>query len=274
MGPCKLWALPLLGYRMESSASPSRPVVLVATCLQEVDGHSAYITRRPYVEALRFAGCQVLLVPGPGAGDVDELLDLADGVLFTGSPSNVHASHYGEAVRDEALPQDRERDAWTLAMIPRAIEKGVPVMGICRGFQEMNVALGGSLHQAVREVPGMSDHEPGEGESLEVRYGPAHPVKITSGGLLESLLGASEIVVNSVHGQGIKRLGEGLRAEAVAMDGLVEAFTDPAGKGFNLALQWHPEWQASENPESAKLFRAFGDACRGYRDGRSVGEMP
>jgi len=252
---------------MESSASSPRPIVLVATCAQEVDGHSSYITRRRYVEALRFAGCQVLLVPGPGAGEVDELLDLADGVLFTGSPSNVHASYYGEPVRDEALPQDRERDAWTLAMIPRAIERGVPVLGICRGFQEMNVALGGSLHQAVHEVAGMANHQPGENESLACRYGPVHPVKIMSGGLLESLLGVSEIVVNSVHGQGVKRLGDGLQAEALAMDGLVEAFTDPAGKGFNLAVQWHPEWQAAENPVSAKLFTAFGDACRQYQHG-------
>lgn len=202
MRPCKLWALPLLGYRMEISSSPPRPVVLVATCLQEVDGHRAYLTRRPYVEALRFAGCQPLLVPGPPAGEVDELLDLADGVLFTGSPSNVHACHYGKAVRDESLPQDRERDSWTLKMIPRAIGRGVPVLGICRGFQEMNVAFGGSLHQAVREVAGMLDHQPGENEVPEIRYAPAHPVRISEGGALQWILGSQEIVVNSVHGQG------------------------------------------------------------------------
>ncbi|WP_367874981.1 gamma-glutamyl-gamma-aminobutyrate hydrolase family protein [Luteolibacter sp. Populi] len=250
---------------MNSSASRSRPVVLVAACLTNVDGHAAYITRRPYLDALRLAGCQPLLVPGAGADEVDALLDLADGVLLTGSPSNVHASHYGEAVLDESLPQDAGRDAWSLPMIRRAIARGVPILGICRGSQEMNVALGGSLHQAVHEVPGMADHQPTVAEVLSSRYGPAHTVAIVSGGLLDSLLGAPSIMVNSVHGQGVKRLGEGLRAEALAPDGLVEAFTDPAGKGFNLAVQWHPEWLAAENPVSVKIFGAFGDACRRYQ---------
>lgn len=153
-------------------------------------------------------------------------------------------------------------------MIPRAIARGIPVMGICRGSQEMNVAMGGSLHQAVHEVPGMSNHQAPDEGPLAVRYGPSHAVGIVPGGLLDSLLGESSITVNSVHGQGVNRLGESLRAEALAPDGLVEAFTAPAGRGFNLALQWHPEWHAADNPVSMKLFTAFGDACRQYRGKR------
>lgn len=254
---------------MDSSASPTRPVVLVAACLQEVDGHTAYVTRRPYIEALLLAGCRPLIVPGAGIDDVDSLLDLADGVLLTGSPSNVHASRYDEPVRDESLPQDAERDAWTLQLIPRAIDRGIPLLGICRGFQEINVALGGSLHQAVHEAPGLADHRPGESEPPARRYAPAHPVDLVSGGLLETLLGVSTIIVNSVHGQGVKRLAGSLRAEALAPDGLVEAFTAPAGTGFSLGVQWHPEWQAAGNPVSLKLFEAFGDACRRHRAGRT-----
>ena len=259
---------------MDSPVSLPRPLVLVATCAQVVDGHAVHLTRRPYVEALRLAGCQVLLVPGPDPDEVDDLLDRADGVLFTGSPSNVHASYYGEIVRDESLPQDRERDAWTLAMIPRAIERGIPAMGICRGFQEMNVALGGSLHQSVRALAGPIDHQPGEHDEPAIRYAPAHPVEILGGGLLDALLEVPSIIVNSVHGQGVRDLGEGLRVEAVAADGLVEAFSAPYGKGFNLALQWHPEWLARDNPTSVKIFAAFGDACRKYQQARRQADGP
>lgn len=244
--------------------SPARkPLVLVPACNRMVGLHPFHIAGKKYVDAVRLAGCQPLIVPTATAEELDALLDLVDGVLLTGSPSNVHPSHFGEEVHDPSLPLDPDRDDWTLPLIPRALERGVPFFAICRGFQETNVALGGTLHQAVQEVPGHLDHRsPRDAETAEAQYALAHPIDVVQGGLLERLLGPGRVQVNSVHGQGVKRLAEGLRVEALAPDGLVEAFTRPAAPGFNLAVQWHPEWKAADNPVSVKLFTAFGDACR------------
>lgn len=258
---------------MTTEVSHARPVVLVASCLRELDGFPTYSVRGNYIEAVALAGCQPLLVPEAADGDLTTLLAVADGVLFTGSPSNVHPSHYGEEVRDPSLPQDTARDAWTLPLIRQALASGIPILGICRGYQEINVALGGSLHQSVHEVPGLADHRPDDRGVLEVRYAAAHPVAIPPGGLLHDLLGVDELQVNSVHGQGVNRLAEPLRAEAFAPDGLVEAFTCPGAPAFNLAVQWHPEWRAAENPVSMKILGAFGDACRSHRENRTPGPL-
>ena len=130
----------------------------------------------------------------------------------------------------------------------------------------MNVALGGSLHQAVHQQPGLMDHREPDDAPLEDQYGPAHEVSVVPGGLLETVLGDSRFLVNSLHGQGVNRLAEGLRVEAIAPDGLIEAFSRPSAPAFNLCVQWHPEWQAADNPVSVKLFKAFGAACQAYRD--------
>jgi putative glutamine amidotransferase len=174
----------------------------------------------------------------------------------------VHPSHFGEDVLDEALPLDPERDGWTLPLIPKALALGVPLFAICRGFQEVNVALGGSLHQAVHEQPGHADHRDDDEDPVEVQYGLAHAVDIVGGGMLERIVGARHIEVNSLHGQGVNRLAPGLAVEARAPDGLVEAFSFPGAKAFVLGVQWHPEWQAAENPVSMRLLAAFGAACR------------
>ncbi len=246
------------------------PIVLVPACNRQLGDHPFHIAGRKYVAAVRLAGCLPLVVPEARADELDGLLELADGVLLTGSPSNVHPSHFGEAVHDPRLPLDALRDAWTLPLIPRALERGVPFFGICRGFQETNVALGGSLYQAVQEVPGRMDHRSPEGVPVEVAYGLAHPVQVVPGGLLERLLPEPSFQVNSVHGQGVQRLAEGLRVEAMAPDGLVEAFTRPDAPAFNLCVQWHPEWQAEHNPVSLALLRAFGDACRARQAARAA----
>ncbi len=242
-----------------------KPLVLVPSCNRVLGQHPFHIAGRKYIEAVRLAGCQPLVVPGADAQEVEALLDLADGVLLTGSPSNVHPRHFGEAVFDTSLPLDPDRDDWTLPLIPRVIERGIPLFAICRGFQETNVALGGTLHQAVHEVEGQHDHR-GKGEQAEQVYGPAHPVDVVPGSRLASILAEPRIQVNSVHGQGVNRLAPGLRVEARAPDGLVEAFSVDQASGFNLCVQWHPEWQAASNPVSVRLLRAFGDACRTYRD--------
>lgn len=242
-----------------------RPVVLVPACNRMLGDHPFHVAGKKYVDAVRLAGCQPLVVPGAELDEIDALLDIADGVLLTGSPSNVHPSRFGEALHDASLPLDAQRDDWVLALVPRALERGVPLFGICRGFQETNVALGGSLHQAVQEVAGRQDHRAPKDVPAEQAYGFAHAVVVEPGGVLASVIDAASFEVNSVHGQGVNRLADGLRVEARAPDGLVEAFSVERSSGFNLCVQWHPEWQAADNPVSVRLFQAFGAACTAYR---------
>ncbi|MCW5612495.1 MAG: gamma-glutamyl-gamma-aminobutyrate hydrolase family protein [Rubrivivax sp.] len=252
------------------SAPPALPVVLVPACNRWLGDHPFHVAGRKYVEAVRLAGALPLVVPRLEPGEIEAALDLAHGVLLTGSPSNVHPSHFGEDVHDPALPLDPERDAWTLPLARAALARGLPLLGICRGAQEVNVALGGTLHQAVQEQPGYADHRAPEPAPADEQYGPAHAARVQPGGLLATLLGERAITVNSLHGQGVKALAAGLQVEALAPDGLVEAFSVPAGPGrpggFALCLQWHPEWRAAENPVSMQILRAFGEAVRAWRD--------
>ena len=245
-----------------------KAIVLIPACNRVLGQHPFHVAGRKYAEAVRLAGCLPLVVPSIAPDEIDDVLDAADGVLLTGSPSNVHPVHFGEEVHDDALPLDPERDRWTLPLIPQVLARGIPLFAICRGFQEANVALGGSLHQAVHEVPGQRDHRGAKDAAPEVTYGVAHPVDVMPGGVLERVLGQRRFEVNSVHGQGVNRLASGLRVEARAPDGLVEAFSAPDAPAFNLCVQWHPEWQAATNPVSRRLLEAFGDACRSHRDAR------
>jgi putative glutamine amidotransferase len=246
---------------------PAKPVVLVPACNRMLGEHPFHVAGKKYLDAVRLAGAQPLIVPYAEAGDIDALLDLADGVLLTGSPSNVHPSHFGEEVHDPALPLDPLRDSWTLPLIRRVVDRGIPLFTICRGTQETNVALGGSLHQAVHEVDGHQDHRaPGDAPAA-TQYGPAHEVLVTPGSLLEKVIGRPAFEVNSVHGQAVNRLADGLRVEARSPDGVVEAFSVAESTGFSLCVQWHPEWLAADNPISVAMLTAFGEACRRYREG-------
>ena len=150
----------------------------------------------------------------------------------------------------------------TMPLALRAIEKGVPLLAVCRGHQELNVALGGSLHQNVGDVPGYHNHLENKDDPLEVQYGPSHPVTLMEGGVLRKLCNAETQMVNSLHGQGIAKLADGVTVEAVADDGLIEAFSVDSAAGFCLSVQWHPEWRVTENEFSMIIFEAFGDACR------------
>ena len=246
-------------------SADGRPLVLVPACHRMLGEMCYHVAALKYVDAVRLAGCQPLVVPSVEPPDDDALLDVADGLLLTGSPSNVHPRHYDENVLDESLPLDPSRDAWILPIIPKVLARGMPLFAICRGFQEANVALGGTLHQAVHQVSGFADHRDRDEDPLEVQYGIAHDVFVEPGGVLERLLGSDRIAVNSLHGQGVNRLAPRLRIEARAPDGLVEAFSVPDAHGFALALQWHPEWHAAENPVSMRLLAAFGDAARSYQ---------
>lgn len=244
-----------------------RPIVLAPACTKQLGDHPYHTMQMKYIDAvLTGADCMPLILPAFGERtDWDAVLAVADGVMLTGSPSNVHPSHFDEDVYNPLLPLDPARDGTTLPLARMALQRGIPLFAICRGFQEINVALGGSLHQAVQEVPGMMDHREPKGAPLDQQYAAAHKVKLVPGQKLATILGHDgEIMVNSLHGQGINRLAEGLQVEALADDGIVEAYSVSGAVGFNLAVQWHPEWRVLENPVSSKIFAAFGAACRAY----------
>ncbi len=254
--------------RSAARRSARKPVILLPACHKSVDRMPYRAVADKYIEAARLAGGMPLLVPFATPDELDDLIALADGVLLTGSPSNVHPRHFGQAVHDPAEPLDEPRDAWVLPLIPRIIAGGIPLLAICRGLQELNVALGGSLHQAVHELPGRRDHRMPRTQPEEVEYGPAHAIDAVPGGLLERVIGASRIEVNSLHGQAIDRLARPLCIEATAADGVIEAVTCPGAPGFVLGVQWHPEWRAEHNPHSMRIFHAFGEACDAYRHGK------
>ncbi len=244
-----------------------RPLIGISACRRTITVWTAHTVGDKYVKVVtETIGGMPLILPAIGAGedglDVDRVLDLLDGLLLTGSPSNVEPSHYGGRPARRGVAADPARDMTTLPLIRRALERAVPLFAICRGFQELNVALGGTLHQHVEEIPGRLDHRAPKVDALEPKLEPAHPVAITPGGQLHRLLGCTEASVNSLHGQGIDRLAPGLRVEAVAPDGQIEAASVVDAPGFVCAVQWHPEHSARENPLSAKLFDAFADACR------------
>lgn len=211
------------------------------------------------------AQAQPVMFPLADAGQIQQLLSLVDGVMLTGSPSNIHPSHFNEEVADPSLPLDPVRDSLTLALIKACVHEGVPLLGICRGFQEINVALGGTLHQRVHEVPGLMDHREPPGAPVDTQYAPRHAVRFVPGSVFEEWAGAPQAMVNSLHGQGIHRLADGLEALGHAPDGLVEAVAVRGARTFAYAVQFHPEWRCRETPFYAALFEAFGKACRQRR---------
>lgn len=245
-----------------------RPLVLVPACNRVIGETPYHVAGKKYVDAVRLAGAQPLVVPSAEMDELDDLLERADGIVLTGSPSNVDPSHFGQAVHDPSLPLDPVRDAWTLPLIGKALAAGVPLLGICRGMQEVNIALGGTLHQTVHEVPGYADHRWREDDPTEVQYADKHAVQVVPGGVLESIVQRPQFRVNTLHGQGVDRLGTGIRAEARAPDGLVEAFSVEHAPAFNLCVQWHPEWRAADNEISRLLLAAFGQACRARQQSR------
>jgi putative glutamine amidotransferase len=229
-----------------------------------VGPHPFHMVGEKYIIALRDgAGVLPILLPvlSPAIAPA-EILAVVDGLFFTGSPSNVSPKLYGGTVPREGVLQDEHRDATTLPLLQAAIEAGKPVFCVCRGFQELNVALGGTLHQHIEELPGRIDHREDKTASLDAQYGPAHEMIVQEGGMFARLLPEHRFMVNSLHSQGIDRLSPRLRAEAQASDGTIEAVSMPDAKNFLLAVQWHPEWKWQENAVSRILFAAFGEAVR------------
>lgn len=246
----------------------NRPIVGIPCDRKMLSGLPYHVVGEKYIDAVReVAGALPLLIPVTKEPlNIGELLGTLDGLFLPGSSSNVAAKHYAGPETGSLV--DEARDETSLPLIRQAIDRGTPLFAVCRGLQELNVALGGTLDQKIEALPGRFDHSEKPGLPEEERYGQAHPIELVSGGLLEGLTGKRKFEVNSLHSQGISRLAPGLAVEARADDGTIEAVSRPGSPGFVLAVQWHPEWRAVQNPISVKLFEAFGTALRAAREKR------
>ena len=244
-----------------------KPIIGLPACRIEEHAMPFHRIGDKYVRAAsEGAGGLPLIVPALGADvlGLDTVLASLDGLLLTGSPSNVEPHRYGGPASRPGTRHDPARDETTLPLIRRAVETGVPLLAICRGIQELNVALGGTLHQNVHEVDGRFNHRSNPEETLEQRYAPIHKIALAPCGLLAKLAGATDVTVNSLHAQAIDRLAPGLAVEATADDGTIEAVSGAASAAFVVGVQWHPEWRFWEDPFATALFAVFGDAARDH----------
>ncbi|MGI9413330.1 MAG: gamma-glutamyl-gamma-aminobutyrate hydrolase family protein [Hyphomicrobiales bacterium] len=225
-----------------------------------------------YVRAVAVAaGAAPVMIPSLGTLlKLPELVSRFDGVVVTGAVSNVHPTHYGAAPTPATEPHDEARDATSLDVIRTALEMGVPLFAICRGIQELNVALGGTLQAEVHDQPGKMDHREVEHDEMDVRYGPQHKIMLAPGGQLARILDTNEIEVNSLHRQAIARLSPRLQVEATAPDGTIEAVSVRGAETFAIGVQWHPEYKVMDSLDSRKLFAAFGDAARAFAARRTT----
>lgn len=246
------------------------PKVAVPADCKMIGPHPFQSVGEKYLRALRDAATVwPLPLPTPLAAEVEQWIDEVDGLFLTGSHSNIEPHRFDAPVIDPEFLHDPARDEANLALIPLALERGLPVLAVCRGLQEVNVALGGSLLQKVHETEGYADHREDPAQPVDQQYGLAHPVSLCEGGVLAGIAGVARVQVNSLHGQGIDRLADDLVVEARADDGLIEAVRHVDPGRYLLAVQWHPEWRATENAFYAGIFRHFGDACRRHREKRS-----
>ncbi|WP_417270291.1 gamma-glutamyl-gamma-aminobutyrate hydrolase family protein [Celeribacter sp.] len=245
----------------------ARPVVGIIGNTDLLNGtYPAFTGGQMNAEAISdVSGCLPLLIPAhPRFVSTEELMTVCDGFLFTGGRPNVHPEEYGEPETEAHGAFDRCRDAVTLPLIRACVEAGQPFLGICRGFQEVNVAMGGTLYPEIRDLPGRMNHRmPPEG-TIEEKFALRHIVRLAKGGKFAQVFGADEVMTNTLHGQGIKQPGKRIVVEGYAPDGTPEAIYVEGAKGFTMAVQWHPEWRAGEDPVSRPLFEAFGAAVREF----------
>ncbi len=256
------------------SAPNPIPLIGLPADVKEIGGQPFHAVGDKYLRAVAIASRGLpLVIPAFGElYDVPHLVQRLDGLLLTGSPSNVHPRHYGTAPTPEAEPHDEARDDTTLPLIHEALAQGVPLLAICRGMQELNVALGGTLHARVHELAERMDHRRPQHDDPDVQYGPRHDIALTPGGEFHNLAGTTELTVNSLHWQALDRVAPRLRVEAVAPDGTVEAVAVTDAKNFALGVQWHPEYKVLDNTFSTKLLAAFGEAARRRVQARAKGD--
>ncbi|MDQ0316581.1 gamma-glutamyl-gamma-aminobutyrate hydrolase family protein [Amorphus orientalis] len=246
----------------------SKPLILVTSDQRSFDNFVWSATQTQYLEAVStVAGGVPVQVPAIDRPvDVETLLDRADGLFVTGSRSNVHPSRYGGSATEEAEPYDLARDQVTLPLIRGALARGLPLLAVCRGLQELNVALGGTLHPALHSLSGRFDHRSPDSTDNKVRFKLSHQVDVVPGSQLAEIVGETTFMVNSLHRQGIFTLADGLVVEATAPDGTIEAVRVADARGFAVAVQWHPEFWAETDPPSRRIFEAFGAAARRFRE--------
>jgi putative glutamine amidotransferase len=254
-----------------------RPVIGIIGSEHIAEGRftAQRVGERNLMAVAEVAGALPVIFAGdPTVTDIDALLETVDGVLLTGARANVHPSHFGVEEHPSYEPYDRRRDALALQLVRVCVERGVPLFGLCRGFQEINVAFGGSLHPEIRDLPGRMNHRMPRlpsGEihpDQEVIYGERHDVRLTPGGVFAKLMGTETIRVNSLHGQGILDPGKRIVVEGIAEDGTIEAIRVADAPDFALGVQWHAEYEAQRNAVNRTLFRAFGAAVADYRHRR------
>lgn len=250
----------------------ARPWVAVPADRKMIGPHPFQSVGEKYLRALRHgAEVEPLIVPGlVDATEIDPWLDRVDGVFLTGSHSNLEPHHYGASRVDDNFLYDPPRDQLSLAIVRAAVARRIPLFAVCRGLQEVNVAFGGSILQKVHEQSGHFDHREDSSQPLDQQYAPSHSVRLRPGSRVQLAAGADSVMVNSLHGQGIDRLGQHLLADAWAEDGLIEALSLDRPDQYLLAVQWHPEWKVSENPFYLALFEQFGAACRQFATQRSA----
>lgn len=243
----------------------ARPLIGIPCDIKAMGKWDFHVVGDKYIQAVQTAVGDVVLLPAlADQGILARLLLQLDGLFLTGSHSNIEPHHYGEQPARQNTLCDPARDHTTLPLIRTVLDLGMPLLGVCRGFQEINVSLGGTLHQHIQELPEKMDHREPQGD-IAAQYGDAHDIRLHADSLLRAWMGTDSARVNSLHQQGIKTLAPGLTVEAVAADGIIEAFRIDAAKHFGYAVQWHPEWQFDQKPASIAIFHAFAAACAQYR---------
>jgi putative glutamine amidotransferase len=242
-----------------------KPFVLMSMGAQDRSDIEYQVMATKYMSALvQFGRCHPILIPtcfDYSSKEMDNLLDLVDGVYLSGASTNMNPSLYGQENLTPEKRQDRTRDIFDVAIVRQALERGLPVLGVCRGMQEINVAYGGTLHQKAYALDCFDDHREDADAHPDLMYGEAHEINLVPGTWFHDLFNEDSFRVNSLHGQALDKLGEGLSVLAYAPDGLIEAIYAKQYPQFSLAVQWHPEWKTHESPHSIKIFKAFGDAC-------------
>jgi putative glutamine amidotransferase len=272
----RTWAAPLLPLpsaqrelilsRM-TRASKTRPVVGIIGNQHLInDSYEVHGGGSMNSDAIANVSCCLpLLIPAdPRYVSVDELLEVCDGFLLTGGRPNVHPEEYGEEPTEAHGAFDRCRDSIVLPLVRACVERGQPFMGICRGFQEVNVAMGGSLYPEIRDLPGRTNHRMPPDGTIEEKFALRHKVTFTEGGPFHRLMGAPEVMTNTLHGQGIKEPGARIVIDGYAPDGTPEAIYVKDAPGFTMSVQWHPEYKAANDPVSRPIFEAFGEAVRDW----------